>query len=460
MAASALVLLAILAIAWQARVARAQASEARAQRDRARTEAAKAERINKFLQDTLGSANPGWNSSNDQIERDPRISQVLDSAAARAEGELSDQPEVLAAVLRTIGQTYIQQGRLDQSEQLLRRALEIDCGLHGDEQQDVAQDSQLLGEVLSLKADFAGAETLLRQSVDTLRRLYERGEAKPVALAGATDDLALLKLSKGDAPASERLSREALAVAPQLAGGDRGAIAISLANLGRAREAQGDLEGAESFYRQSIDEYRRLPGRERMEQGSSLLFLGNVLRQKGDLARAEPLLEESRDVFTRQAGGKSPYLAVTLNSLSQLYYLKGDYAQAEQEISRALAIFRTIYREGDPNFAPLLTTEGLILTKTGRAAQAEAVLRDALRLRTKVLPKGNWQIAYTAGALGECLLSQRRHTEAEPLLVESYNDLKASQGEQNPKTREARRRLAALYLSWGKPDEAAHYNAQ
>ncbi len=59
--------------------------------------------------------------------------------------------------------------------------------------------------------------------------------------------------------------------------------------------------------------------------------------------------------------------------------------------------------------------------------------------------------------LGECLTKQRRYREAEPFLIESYNDLKSSLSEQNPRTAEARQRLVEFYEAWGKPELAAHY---
>lgn len=49
------------------------------------------------------------------------------------------------------------------------------------------------------------------------------------------------------------------------------------------------------------------------------------------------------------------------------------------------------------------------------------------------------------------LTTQKRYDEAEPLLVESCESLKNSQGEQNPRTVTARNRLAALYEKWNKP---------
>jgi Tetratricopeptide repeat len=75
------------------------------------------------------------------------------------------------------------------------------------------------------------------------------------------------------------------------------------------------------------------------------------------------------------------------------------------------------------------------------------------------LPKGNQLIAASEGALGECLTTQRRYAEAEPLLLRSYATMKGVQGERGPLTLEAVRRLATLYQSWGKSAEAGRYQA-
>jgi hypothetical protein len=87
------------------------------------------------------------------------------------------------------------------------------------------------------------------------------------------------------------------------------------------------------------------------------------------------------------------------------------------------------------------------------------MLREALAIRERVLPKGHWQIAFTKGALGECLTTQKRYEAAEPLLIESYDDLKKSQGEQSPRTLEARQRLTQLYQAWGNKEKLTSWNS-
>ena len=83
------------------------------------------------------------------------------------------------------------------------------------------------------------------------------------------------------------------------------------------------------------------------------------------------------------------------------------------------------------------------------------VLREALRIRRESLPKSHFWVALAQGALGECLATQRRFSEADPLLVDSYNNLAQSLGKTDPRTRAALKHLIAFYDSWAKPEEAA-----
>jgi len=50
---------------------------------------------------------------------------------------------------------------------------------------------------------------------------------------------------------------------------------------------------------------------------------------------------------------------------------------------------------------------------------------------------------------------QKRYKEAEPLLRDSYQSLKLSQGVNNPRTQLARQRLITLYQDLGKVEKAA-----
>jgi serine/threonine protein kinase/tetratricopeptide (TPR) repeat protein len=458
--AAALVMLSLvagmIATVWQARIAREQALIAMQERDRAQIEKAKAERINQFLQDTLGFADPGALAPGAGQGVKATVGDALKEAARRAETELADQPEVLAGVLRTIGTAYLDLGQFDLAERNLQHSSDLYQKIYGQENPEAVWSTVLLANVDAMKGRYAKAEPIYQKALVVFDK--RSSEAIPALWRfSVLNSLGLIKISGGEPAAGERFLRDALKLSPKLSGNDRGAVAMALASLGQARVAQGDLGEAQNFYRQSIDEYRRLPGRERLETASTLTFLGDVLRITGNYPEAENALREALEISRRLAGDKSPNFGLASAGLAFLKYMEGDYVAAEQAVNKSLQIYEQFVPEGHIGPTAPMTTLGLILNKTGRSAEAESTLRKALATRERILPKGHWQIAFTKGALGECLMTQKRYAEAEPLLLESYNDLKQSQGETHPRTIEARRRIATLYEKWAKPDLAESY---
>jgi eukaryotic-like serine/threonine-protein kinase len=89
----------IVATAWQARAAAAQARAARQEKE-------KVETISAFLGQVLNSTNPVLKVSHDS-SRERTITEVLDEAARRLEsGEFDNQPEVKAELERIIADSY------------------------------------------------------------------------------------------------------------------------------------------------------------------------------------------------------------------------------------------------------------------------------------------------------------------------------------------------------------------
>ena len=237
-------------------------------------------------------------------------------------------------------------------------------------------------------------------------------------------------------------------------------IAIANNQLGWLLSLRGGLSEAERFFRTAIEEYRKLPaGVTYVTLGDSLRNLGTVLLRRGRYAEAEPLIGESLEMNRRLLGSAHFATANSLAALADLLYLQGQYRAAEADAREALKALTQALPKGNIALAIPLTELGLILNKTSRSHEGERDLREALDIRTSRLPAGHQLIAVTEGALGECLTTQKRYADAEPLLLSSYAAMKFNVGEQDPRTAEARERLVTLYQSWGMPKDAARYRA-
>ncbi|MBA3806006.1 MAG: protein kinase, partial [Acidobacteria bacterium] len=367
-AAGAIVLLTlvggIIATVWQARRATREARIAAHERDRARVEANKAERINAFLQNVLGFSQVNWLSPNPQKKTVSTIAEALDEASRRAESELKDQPEILAAVQFSLGQSYAGQGKLDAAEQHLRASWETRRKVLGTEHLDTAQSMAALGEVLVHQGKYAEAESMSREAVAVYRRARERGDVNPMWFAFSLNNLGISLISKGDAAAGEAALLEAVEVGANFTGEARGMIAAIYGNIAISRGNQGDIDGAVAYLQKSIEELRRLPGEPGVGLPIGIGNLGSFLTIKGEYARAEPLLRESLDLYGKTIGEKHQFTTWSINFLADNYCEQGDYRHALEEVNRALEIQRQVLDEGNIDFARSWTVLGKILTRT------------------------------------------------------------------------------------------------
>src|SRR5262249_46604856 len=98
---------------------------------------------------------------------------------------------------------------------------------------------------------------------------------------------------------------------------------------------------------------------------------------------------------------------------------------------------------------------GGVLLLAGRAGEAEVYLQQALVIQEKRGPA--WLVGATRSELGGAVSAQHRYKEAEPLLLDGYDLLRKSRGEEHARTVAARAGVAANYEAWGKPEQAARY---
>lgn len=423
-----------------------------AQRERIKEEA-----VNAYLQKMLLSASPG-SKGVDGRGVDTTINDALDVATSELENEdLSAQPEVKAQLQQIIGAIYLSQGRYKEAETLLRAAMAAQTSLYGNSSPETLETMSNLSTLLLTKADYETADQVLRDILPKLREGNRQGKINPESLQNVLNNFAVLQRAKGESSEAEKFLREAV--------GLRASLPAELQSATRRCETvlvltlldQGKFDEAESFARELVAEFRRMPDTKAPEMSSALTILGSVLMEQNKLDEAEANLREAETLYRKNY---DPNFVATYDNLrlqAQTLYAQGRLPEAEALIEQVLENYR---RNSNPryiNFATALTIKGLTLNKSGRADAAEKILREALALREENLPKGHFMTALTAGALGECLTTQKKYAEAEPVLLASYESLKLSQAGDNPRASQAKRRLLELYMAWGRPGMLARY---
>jgi tetratricopeptide (TPR) repeat protein len=249
------------------------------------------------------------------------------------------------------------------------------------------------------------------------------------------------------------------ALSPQVPAEARYSLGVTRSTLASTLADQGRFDEAVQTAREAVAETRQRGNPDRPDLGFSLTVLGGFLSDKGDFAAADAGLREAETIFRRLLQPSHLWLGDNLRNQAISFYRQSRFVEAQNKVGETLKIYFESFGVHYDNYPTALITKGLILNRTGNSKEGETILREAVRLRAESLPKDHFWVAVANGALGECLTTQKRYAEAEPLLVESYGVLNSRLGTRDPRTTEAIWRLTTLYDLWGKPAQAAQYRA-
>jgi eukaryotic-like serine/threonine-protein kinase len=116
-----------------------------------------------------------------------------------------------------------------------------------------------------------------------------------------------------------------------------------------------------------------------------------------------------------------------------------------------------------PELARKLAHYGIILFRMKANAEAETLLRECLAISVMAEPDA-WTTGNTQSLLGAVLLGQKKYGEAEPLLRQGYETLKAREKTIPPSSAaripEAIDRLIELYTTTNEPEEVRKWRAE
>ncbi len=419
-----------------------------AERNRALAETAKAEQVSKFLTDLFAASDPR-ESGGDKLT----AKQILDSGAERIRRELTEQPEVQAALMDVMGVAYQNLGLLDQAEDLIRSALEIRENLHGRAHTDTAESMNHLASVYVARTDYQKAGPIFREALAIERGFNENSPD----VADLLNNIAQIELNTGNVDEAERLYVEALALNREIFGSEHREIATNLSNLGAVMARKGNNDQALDYFKQGMEMRRNVLGIEHPDVAYSANNIASMLHVQGKFDEAEPYYREAREIRRRALGEDHHMFCNTSNNLALLLIDKGVLEEAETILKSVLETYsRTIPFDHESNALARLNM-ALLLLKKGEHKLAEPFARDAVGIQTKKLPAGSWRIAVSQSVLGDSLAGQKQFEAAEKLLTESYRAIEKSLKPDDKRRKESLARVIKMYEAWERPERAAEY---
>jgi len=335
----------------------------------AKTEASKSQQVAQFLKDMLQGVGPSVALGRDTT----MLREILDSTAGHVRNDLTNQPEVAAELLSTLGTVYNDLGQYAQAEGMHREALAMRKKLVGDTQPDVATSLQGLARALQYQGKRVEAETLYREALAMRRKIL--GNEHP-EVAKSLTDLGLLLYWETKFPEAETMGREALAMK------------------------------------------RKLLGDEHLEVARSLAVLAPLVKDMGKGAEAETMQREALAIQKKILGNEHPSIAYSLYNLSAVLEGQGKLAEAEAAQREALALYRKLLGDDHPNVAESLIALGILLRRQSSVTEAEAAYREAIAIARKRYPDASETLSLAVINFVDLLLEQHRRAEAQKLFDE------------------------------------------
>lgn len=403
---------------------------------RALKAAERADRINRFLENMLRSADPALTRGQDVTVRD-----VLDRAAKTIDAELADQPTVAAALHDTVGWTYARLGDYAEAESHLQKALAIRRTHPDVPALELAVTLDHLARVVvdrhwPNRDSLRQALALAREAGDLRER--ELGRDAPQTIATRGLQTRLEEMVGSDEQAEASFAALGAAIDPKLFNPQTYEQHVrTIRELWNA----GKREEALQFIREGLVPLADKLGSEKLVFDGLLWFAARQADQR-DYGVCEALYRAAIERCRVVHAGDHPDTALALTRLATLLTNRKD-EDAEHACREALAMLRRLYDEPHPETARVLHDLGRVLEAAGDAKQAADSLREALRLRRATLGDDHPLVATTASRLARVLgYAAESLSEVVALRREVLRIHRKSYGERDPRTADAQRRLA------------------
>jgi serine/threonine protein kinase len=307
--------------------------------------------------------------------------QILDRGSTRIVEELTEQPEVQARLLGTIGWVYRQLGLYRDAIPLIERSLAIRRNiLRGAENAEVALLVGRLGYLQVETGDWKAARENLERAIAIRERLD--GPESP-GVAAFLMDLGDLSRQEGRLDEALQHQERALAIRRQAFGEEHPDVAFSLQCLGMVHVARREYEEGTSCLERALAVRQRTLGEDHPHVASSLAWLARAVDGQGDLEHARVLAQQALEIRERTQGADHPFVAYSLDHLASIAQRQGDHAGALECAERALRILDGAL---DPDHADIATALGRVETARYRSGDVSGALAAAQR-RVAVLER-------------------------------------------------------------------------
>lgn len=412
----------------------------------ARAQRLKAERVNTLLTEMLVAADPALARG-----RDVTVREVLDRLAEQIADDPSEQPEVIASLHDTIGNTYRSLGLYEKAESQLREALRIRAKLYGGHGVEALHSANALALTLRDLGRKEEAEELGYRTLESARTVLSDEDSVTLS---SMNLLALLLQDRGALTEAMPLFRAVLQVRERVAGKEDPATLTAMNNLAWCLWSLGQTREAGDYFRQVLALRHHVSGDDHPETLRTMINLAGVLRELGELNQAENVGREAVEGCQTVLGEQHAMTHYAMDRLAWIELDLGKKETAEDLARRTLELRRRALGEDHPHTLYSYHTLGTVLNAREKYEEAERYHRFALESRRHLWGDEHPDTVASLAGIALALRGLQQLAESESLHRRILEIRKRVNGEKHPDSLGALYNLALLLEENGQLEEA------
>ncbi len=344
-----------------------EARRANSEALRASHQAQVAREVSQFLIGLFQGSDPGRNARPDITARE-----LLDRGAQRIRRELGTQPLVKAQLLDAIAKIYRQLGLYDDAATLARESLVLSDQAEGGDPAEAAEGLLNLGTIYELQGKTDDAEPLLRRALMAFAGVGDR-----TGLAACKMELSSVASRRRRYADAEGLALAAIADWSATLGPDSERVGAALNNLANMYYDQKRWVDAERAHLRAIAIKTKVFGEEHYYVAQSMSNLANVYIEQERLAEAEALAQKALAIKRRVLPPEHFEIGISIHNLGDVAQKAGHSERAAELYAQAVAFWNAIPAAGKAYVSYSLVGLANALRDLGRLDEARARYAEA-----------------------------------------------------------------------------------
>ncbi len=373
--------------------------------------------------------------------------------AIATDERVGDQRQ-LALALNGLGNLYANTGKYAQAEQISEQALAADLKAYGPQDPRIADSLNNLATDYELDGKLQEAEQTYGKSMVIAQKASTPDQS---LIATIETNVADLYRIEGKYPQAEALLLQALANRAKALGPNHPDVAYVLGSLGQLYEFEMRFSDAERAMRQALEIDSKALGPGSLAAARDMEDLAGLYGARGDGATAEKLYYGAIQSYLKVMDQAPAKAAGVVFKGAEQFLMDGNLKLALQLLKDAGGIYQRAEGEYSLGAARCMSLIAAIAEDSGDHSQSETLQKKAMAVFEKVEGPDSPDLTDPLGGLGRTYKGEKRFAEAEPMYLRA---LKIEQAHLKPNDQAFlafERDLAALYLVWDKPGQAASY---